>query len=179
MENFIFLFLSFLCILQSIKSDLSPELLAQCQQLKYYCMPNPSALTCQTLNQYSQDCKSAKIYPALAKTNRTFLCCSIKMKRNGGKESAVLSNINGCMAIMQNYIKDDRYEDILDYFQRGKQYKLQNYFVMLGKTVFNDWNTTFLPLVNGTKYDVEELDCYSKYNVINILIILATLFLIY
>ena len=124
-----------------------------------------------------QNCRdNLQFYPNLENsTGRKFTCCSVSMKRKSGNGA---EEVKGCVAVMKSYIDDDRYEDIIDYCERGKQYKLRNYFIMLGNTSYHLWWDN-LYRVNGTKYDVEKLDCLSYYNWINIFLIVTLLFLIY
>ena len=142
------------------------------------CYPTPDGFkyAASVPSEYRQKCKELSFSDDLKVTQREFTCCEVSMKKKSGNG---VDSINGCIAVMKSYIDDDRYEDIIDYFERGKQYKLQNYFVMLGLTNYMLFNNTYLPRVNGSKYEVEKFDCFSEYKWINIVLILEILFLIY
>ena len=142
------------------------------------CYPTPDGFkyAASVPSEYRQKCKELSFSDDLKVTQREFTCCEVSMKKKSGSG---VDSINGCIAVMKSYIDDDRYEDMIDYFERGKQYKLQNYFVMLGNSSFYSFYHTYLPMVNGTKYDVNQFDCFSEYKWINIALILAILFFIY
>ena len=172
MKIILFLFLSIFFFLQSSQETEITDLLP-------FCIPSPALLNIEKNSNgvYSQDCRNIPIYPPiLTATNREFKCCEVSLKKKSGSG---VSPINGCIAIMSSYIDDDRYEDMIDYFERGKQYKLRNYFIMLGNSTFIDFYYKYLPMVNGTKYEVEKFDCFSEYKWVNIVLILELLFLIY
>ena len=180
MKNILFLFLS---IFFSLQPSLEQTDL---QSILPYCVPSPALLNIK--RQYNlpdeydsiinQDCRNIPIFPEILNaTQRDFKCCDVFMKSKS--ENSEVPNITGCIAVMSSYIDDDRYEDIIDYFERGKQYKLQNYFIMLGYRTYMSFYSTYLPRVNGTKYEVIKFDCFSEYKWINILLILELLFLIY
>ena len=176
MKIILFLFLSILFFLLSSQEETD---ITELLQLLPFCVPNPALLNIEKNSKgvYSQDCRNIPIYPPILNaTGREFKCCEVSLKKKSGSG---VSPINGCIAIMSSYIDDDRYEDMIDYFERGKQYKLQNYFVMLGLRNYMLFNNTYLPKVNGTKYEVEKFDCFSEYKWINIVLILIILFLIY
>lgn len=178
-------FISLLYIINTQGTPLSPEEFAKLNKTLHamhpFCLPTGDGLNFQTQGLWGlfelppQECNSLTMYPELKKTNRSFYCCEVKMKAKEGKGP---KEINGCVAVMKKSIDDNRYEDILHYFKDGKQYKLLQYYVMLGKTAFDSFNGTYLPMINGTKYDVEMLDCFSGIMKINSFIILALLFLI-
>ena len=171
MKSTLFFFLSIFFLFQSSQEE--GESLAE---LIGYCLPSPDGFNF-TAHGITQDCRHIPVYPdILNATQRDFKCCEVSMKKKSGDG---YDPIKGCIAIMSSYIDDDRYEDIIDYFERGKQYKLQNYFVMLGLRNYMLFNNTYLPKVNGTKYEVEKFDCFSEYKWINIVLILIILFLIY
>ena len=175
MENILFLFFSIFFVFLPIKSTYIDEATYAYTNYEHSCNPTPINIEFQTLGKINQKCKGLEILPGLEnQTQRSFKCCEVIMKKKEGSGP----DFNGCIAIMKSYVDDDRYEDILDYFRRGKQYKLQNYFVMLGKSSYEAFQY-YLARVNGTKYNVEKLDCFSRINVINILFILAILFFIY
>ena len=177
MKNIIFLLLSIFFFFKSSKGQ--EEETEEEPFVPSICYPTPDGLAYSTnktkYNEPGQDCRNLAFPPQLAVLNRTFKCCELVMKKKSGKGP----DFNGCIAVMASYIDDDRYEDIIDYFERGKQYKLQNYFVMLGLRTYRSFNNTYLPMVNGTKYDVQKLYCFSQNNWINIFLILAILFFIY
>ena len=179
MKSILFLFLLILLFLQSSQDEQTAE--QKLQAMLPYCVPTPQLLNIQEQyglpNPVTQDCRGIEVYPLIiSATGRSFKCCEVSLKKKSGSG---VSPINGCIAIMSSYIDDDRYEDMIDYFERGKQYKLQNYFVMLGYRTFVKFNYSYLPLVNGSKYVVEKLDCFSEYKWINIVLILVILILIY
>ena len=173
MKNILVLFLLAFFLFNSYSS----------QQTKFdysLCYHTPDGLyyaaNAEKLGLPLQTCKNLNTPTQLEEIlKRSFKCCEILMTRKSGSGP---EEIKGCMSIMSSYIDDDRYEDIIDYFERGKQYKLRNYFVMLGNTSFYQ-SMAYIALVNGTKYDVKKLDCFSKNNWVNIFLILAILFLIY
>ena len=172
MKKFLLLFSYVLFLLQSSKSQTLTD--EQKRKLQY-CLPTPDGFYFTALGVINPTCKEDVLPEVLEGTKREFYCCKVSMKKKSGSG---VDSINGCIAVMKSYIDDDRYEDIIDYFERGKQYKLRNYFVMLGNRSYYRY-MGYLPYVNGTKYEVEKLDCFSENNWINIFLIFAILFLIY
>ena len=176
MKNILFLFLSISIFVDSINSQLTPEEIYTYSQS---CNPTPICIDLQTKGYINQACKGLEIYPGIENaTGRKFKCCEVSMKKKKNGGNSIVNNFTGCIAVMSSYVDDDRYEDIIDYFERGKQYKLRNYFIMLGLRLYNI-SMQYISEVNLTKYDVDKFDCFAKYNEINIFFILAILILIY
>ena len=79
----------------------------------------------------------------------------------------------GCMSFLSNYIDKDRYEDIIDWIERGKLDLFTNYAIFMGETLY--YNFSQYPLIkNETKYEVFKFDClatfiFQKYYLIYIL----------
>ena len=173
MKNILVLFLLTFFLFNSYSSQLTDFNYSLCYHTPdglYY------AAKAEELGLPLQSCKDINPPSQLEEIlKRSFKCCEVLMTRKSGSGPL---EIKGCMSIMSSYIDDDRYEDIIDYFERGKQYKLRNYFVMLGNSSFIR-SMYYIAIVNGTKYDVQKLDCFSKNNWVNIFLILAILFLIY
>lgn len=147
-----------------------------------YCLPSPDGIKFQTNHTWElvglppQNCRDLETYPALKKTNRSYYCCEVKMTAKEGKGP---KNLEGCISIMKNRIDDNRYEDFIDYFKRGRQSKLDDYFVLYGKSVHLNWTQIYLPMVNNTKYDVEKFDCFSTLIKLNSFFIFAIIFFIF
>ena len=66
------------------------------------------------------------------------------------------------MSFLANYIDNDRYEDIIDWIERGKLDNYEYYNIFLGQTVYN--MSHMFPLVkNETEYELFKLDCFSQF----------------
>ena len=63
-------------------------------------------------------------------------CCEIDFQE---KENSSAPRRHGCMAFLKNYIDNDRYEDIIDWIERGKEDKFEEYSVFLGKTAYDNF----------------------------------------
>ena len=129
------------------------QIIAMCQQI---CMPIPQ---CIDMNLFERiegyDCKSLLPYPNTE--NMTFRCCEIEFHEEKNSSAPLR---HGCLGILPNYIDDNRYEDIIDWIERGKADKIEEYTVYLGKTA-HDAYLGFIK--NETEYIVNKLDCLTKF----------------
>ena len=135
-------------------SGLTPEqVIKACQQM---CMPIPQCIDMQLFDRIpGYNCRSLAPYPN--SRNISMKCCEIEFKE---EENATAPTRHGCLAILPNYIDNDRYEDIIDWIERGKADKIEEYTVFLGKTAHD----AFLGFIkNETDYEVYKLDCLTKY----------------
>ncbi len=64
------------------------------------------------------------------------------------------------MAFLTSYIDNDRYEDIIDWIERGKEDKFEQYSVFLGKTAYDNFKGF---IKNETKHELYKLDCFTKF----------------
>ena len=118
------------------------------------CYPVPLALNEQlAAYQLSIGCQS--LYSYTQEVELT--CCEIDFQE---KDNSSAPRRHGCMAFLKSYIDDDRYEDIIDWIERGKEDNFESYSVFLGKTVY-DMFQGFIK--NETKHNLYKLDCFSKY----------------
>ena len=150
-------------------SGLTPEQVIQaCQRM---CMPIPQCIDMQLFDRIpGYNCRSLAPYPN--SRNQTFKCCEIEFKE---EENATAPTRHGRLAILPNYIENDRYEDIIDWIERGKADKIEEYTVFLGKMAHD----AFLGFIkNETDYEVYKLDCLTKYLTITKYIMLSILALI-
>ena len=85
-------------------------------------------------------------------------CCEVEYQ----KEDNPSTKKHGCMAFLGNYIDNDRYEDIIDWIERGKVPKFEEYTIFLGKTIHDLFNHSDF-IENETDYEVLKLDCFTKY----------------
>ena len=168
-RNLKFLILSILYIFISTQestqipsSDVTPtqqagptieQLMAMCQQI---CMPIPLCIDMYLFDRIpGYNCSSLGAYQN--SENLTFKCCELEFKE---KENSTAPKRHGCLGILPNYIDNDRYEDIIDWIERGKADKIEQYTVYLGKTA-HDAYLGFIK--NETKYEVYKLDCLTKF----------------
>ena len=115
------------------------------------CLPTPDGITYSAY--LNQDCRHLEKYP----TNESeFYCCEVEFYEKKNESD----HRKGCLAVLTNYIDNDRYEDWIDYIQRGKLEQIQQYSIFLGRNASARW-TNFVK--NRTKYKVLKFDCYSKY----------------
>ena len=180
-KNFMFiLFISFLIYVNcqdsdSTESDTTVSTLSPEEQYRQFiqmygnvCMPTPQGI--DLLSSIQTDCRSLYI----PSTNDTqFYCCELDFQEKKNKSASAR---HGCMAFLKNYIDNDRYEDIIDYIERGKQDKIEEYSVFLGKTLASQF-TGFLK--NKTKYKVNKLDCFSIYILTNYIFMFVLIFLLF
>ena len=141
-----FFILIFIIYITQISCQLTPNI--------SICYPVPLALNEQlALYQLQLGCQSLYPYSQLAE----FSCCEIEFQE---KENSSAPRRHGCMAFLKSYIDNDRYEDIIDWIERGKEDNFETYSVFLGKTAY-DMFQGFIK--NETKHDVYKLDCFSKF----------------
>ena len=77
------------------------------------------------------------------------------------------------MAFLKNYIDNDRYEDIIDWIERGKEDKFEEYSVFLGKTAYDNFKGF---IKNETKHELYKLDCFSKFISLKYFLLVLLLF---
>ena len=121
------------------------------------CIPFALGLQVEQLSQYQlqKGCQSLVLpYPDLLDLK----CCELEyhLKKNTN------TNYKGCMSFLSSYIDDDRYEDIIDWIERGKLDKYEYYNIFLGQTVYN-MSKVFPLMENETEYEVVKLDCFSQF----------------
>ena len=127
---------------------------------KDVCVPIPLGI--DVLSSFQPKCNELYIP---SQNDTQFHCCEIEFQEKKNKSAPIR---RGCMAILQNYVDNDRYEDIIDYIKRGKQDKIEEYSIFLGRT-YAQYFQGFLK--NKTKYDVYKFDCFSTYNAANLILI--------
>ena len=131
------------------------------------CMPTPLGI--DVLSAVQSDCSKLEKYP----TNESeFYCCDIEFQEKKSKSAPVRK---GCMAILTNYVDNDRYEDWIDYLEKGKMEKITEYSIFLGKTASSQF-ANFIK--NRTKYNVHKFDCFSRFFGIKIYFLLALVFVL-
>ena len=86
-------------------------------------------------------------------------CCELEYQQ---KENYSALRYYGCMSFLSNYIDNDRYEDIIDWIERGKLDKYEYYNIFLGKTIYN-MSHVYPLMKNETEYKVFKLDCFSQF----------------
>ena len=135
---------------------------------KNTCFPSPIGI--DILSAFQDDCTKLDKFP----TNESeFYCCSLEFQEKENKSAPVRK---GCMAFLTNYIDNDRYEDIIDYIERGKQDQMKTYSIFLGKTLSEQFDGF---LKNRTKYKVNKFDCSFKYIVMKFFIKLVLIILLF
>ena len=77
------------------------------------CVPIPLGI--DILSQFQPNCTSLFIP---SQNDTQFHCCEIEFQEKKNKSAPVR---HGCMAVLKNYVDNDRYEDMIDYIKRGKQ----------------------------------------------------------
>ena len=127
-------------------------------ELMGVCLPVAAGLQLEPLSifQLQQGCQSLILpYPEMLDLR----CCELEYQQ---KENSSAPRYHGCMSFLANYIDNDRYEDIIDWIERGKLDKYIYYNIFLGQTVYN--MSHMFPLVkNETEYEVFKLDCFSQF----------------
>ena len=151
---FIFIFLHFF---QKVLTQ-SPLDQFNITQLIGMCVPSALAVQVESISQIQlqKGCQSLTLpYPEMLELR----CCELEYQK---KNNDSAPRYHGCMSFLSNYIDNDRYEDIIDWIERGKFDKFNYYNIFLGQTVYN--MSVLFPLVeNETKYEVFKLDCLSEY----------------
>ena len=137
-------------------------------QYKDICMPTPMGI--DYLSPLQPNCSTLTNYPT---EDAKFYCCELDFQEKKNKSAP---RRRGCLAVLTNYVDNDRYEDIIDYIEKGKMDQIQQYSIFLGKTASMAF-TGFIK--NKTKYDVYKFDCFSGYYKTNLFLILAIIFLLY
>ncbi len=144
----------------------TPEQLVK--MYKDICMPTPIAF--DLLSPYQPDCRALQTFPS----NETkFYCCEVEFQQ---KKNASAPKRRGCISILTNYIDNDRYEDFIDYIERGKIDLIRQYSIFLGKSAYEQFEG-FIP--NNTKNNVYKFDCISKYLNTKYYVILTLVYLIF
>ena len=137
-------------------------------QYKDICMPTPMGI--DYLSPLQPNCSMLLSYPT---EELKFHCCELEFQEKKNKSAP---RRRGCLAVLTNYVDNDRYEDIIDYIERGKLDKIQQYSIFLGRNASMQF-TNFIK--NKTKYDVYKFDCLSGYYKTNIISIFFIIFLLY
>ena len=146
----------------------SAQQTAMIMAYKDICVPTPMAI--DVLSQFQDDCTKLNKYP----TNESeFYCCRLEFQE---KENSSAPLRKGCMAFLTNYVDNDRYEDIIDYIERGKQDQIKQYSIFLGKTASEQFDGF---LKNRTKYKVNKFDCSFKYIMTKFFMMLVLIILLY
>ena len=167
-NNFlIFVFLSNLCFIYSQNNttnttngnsttfpvqDPQAQQMAMIMAYRNICVPTPIGI--DYLSPFQDDCTKLEKYPS---NESEFYCCRLEFQE---KKNASAPVRKGCMAFLTNYIDNDRYEDIIDYIERGKQDQMKTYSIFLGKSASEQFDGF---LKNRTKYKVNIFDCSFKY----------------
>ena len=86
-------------------------------------------------------------------------CCELQYQQ---KENSSAPRYHGCMSFLSNYIINDRYEDIIDWIERGKLDKYEFYNIFWGKTIYN-MSHVYPLMKNENEYEVFKLDCFSQF----------------
>ena len=136
------------------------------------CLPVAVGLQNEAIAQYQlqKGCQSLELpYREMLDLR----CCEVEYQE---KENSSAPRYHGCMSFLSNYIDNDRYEDIIDWIERGKLDKYEYYNIFLGKTVYNMSHQ--YPLVkNETKYELFKLDCFSEFIFLKNVIVFALILL--
>ena len=107
------------------------------------------------LNQ--TDCKSLSVIP-YKQLGLDLKCCELEYQ----EEKKADTKKRGCISFLSNYIDNDRYEDIIDWIERGKLDEFTTYTIFLGQTLY--MNFSQYPLIkNESKYEVFKLDCFAGF----------------
>ncbi len=147
--------------------DEEAEMRAMIQRYQNICVPIPMGL--DYLSPYQPDCRALASYPS---EELSFRCCELDFEEK--KNSS--TRRHGCMAFLSNYIDNNRYEDIIDYLERGKLDKLQEYSIFLGINGSRAF-TNFIS--NKTKHKVYKFDCISGYIKSKFVLMIALSFLLF
>ena len=127
-----------------------------CQTLNLsLCYPIPIGINVTQIAQYQLQLGCQNLLPYTNLLNLT--CCEIDFQE---KENSSAPRRHGCMAFLKNYIDNDRYEDIIDWIERGKEDKFEQYSVFLGKTAYDNFKGF---IKNETKHELYKLDCFTKF----------------
>ena len=127
-----------------------------CQTLNLsLCYPIPIGINVTQIAQYQLQLGCNNLLPYTNLLNLT--CCEIDFQE---KENSSAPRRHGCMAFLTSYIDNDRYEDIIDWIERGKEDKFEQYSVFLGKTAYDNFKGF---IKNETKHELYKLDCFTKF----------------
>ena len=132
------------------------------------CYPIPIGVNTTQLAQYQLQVGCQNLLPYTNLLNLT--CCEIDFQE---KENSSAPRRHGCMAFLKNYIDNDRYEDIIDWIERGKEDKFEEYSVFLGKTAYDNFKGF---IKNETKHELYKLDCFSKFISLKYFLLVLLLF---
>ena len=129
-----------------------------CQTLNLsLCYPIPIGINVTQIAQYQLQLGCNNLLPYTNLLDLT--CCEIDFQ---DKENSSAPRRHGCMAFLKNYIDNDRYEDIIDWIERGKLDQFTTYAVFMGQTLY--MNFSQYPLIkNESKYEVFKLDCFANF----------------
>ena len=107
------------------------------------------------LSEQQPDCRALSPY-----TNELDLrCCELDFQEKNKPDT----RRRGCMAFLGNYIDDDRYEDIIDWIERGKYDKFTEYTLFLGYSGYMNFTRYGELVKNKTKYEVFKFDCFGEF----------------
>ena len=165
--SFITFFAMFLMINSQFNLTNQTQLMELFQRYSNTCLPIPQGIEYSSV--LNQDCRHLEKYPS---NESDFYCCEVEFyeKKNTSDHR------KGCLAVLTNYIDNDRYEDWIDYIEKGKMDQIQLYSIFLGPTPFSLWSNF---IKNRTKYKVLKFDCNSKYVISkNYVVLLLTVLLI-
>ena len=136
------------------------------------CAPVPAGIYIEQFAQLQLQagCQSLELpYPELLDLR----CCELEFKE---KKNSSAPTIHGCMSFLSNYIDNDRYEDIMDWIERGKLDNFQYYTIFLGASAYNASRQIEL-IKNETEYELYKLDCFSRNIFYNYLLLFIFLIL--
>ena len=131
------------------------------------CYPIPLGLN-EQLSQYQLQMGCRNLLSFTEELD--FRCCELEFQE---KKNSSAPRKHGCMAFLSNHIDNDRYEDIIDWIERGKLDKFIEYTYFCGKTIHDNF-VDFIK--NETKYEVYKLDCFTNYIFLKYFIFLGLLF---
>ena len=149
--------------------DPAAQMRAMIMMYQNVCMPIPLGL--DYLSPYQPNCQALAKYPSPGE-ELEFHCCELDFEE---KKNASTRR-HGCIAILTNYVDNNRYEDIIDYIERGKLDKIQEYSIFLGingSAAFTNF------IKNKTKHKVYKFDCFSGYIKSKFMLIIALSFLLF
>ena len=138
------------------------------KQYKDICMPTP--IEAEQLSRLQPDCRALTPYPS---NDTKFYCCELDFQE---KKNTSAPRRRGCISIMYNYVENNRYEDVIDFIEKGRIEQIQQYGILLGRKAAAEFSTF---IKNRTKYKVYKFDCFSTHFNINFFMLLILLYLIY
>ena len=159
-----FLLFIFIILLTNIYAQQLPNITPNIS----VCYPVPLGLDYLGEIQLQMGCQSLLPY-----TNEVDLrCCELEFEKKKGSTG----RRHGCMAFLTSYIDNNRYQDIIDWIERGKEDRFESYSVFLGKTAY-DLFQGFID--NNTKHTLYKLDCFSRIITMKYFLFIIFLFAIF